>query len=319
MSGIRDSYLGVSFSSNYIYFTELTEDAGKVVLDHVETVKVDFDFEEDLSKLKSNNKALTNISQEIQKYLNLRKKQFTKISLTIGTSQAFMLITPLDISEGKKSLSTKIYWELSNYFPETYNDYVVNTYRLNSVMPCSKTDEFLLIAVLKNTIEFVKRIFRLCNLNLSIIDIDHFAAEHILRKNRLKNIENKNIILLGLKKGRFDFGLIESKKYKFYSYTKYNSSPEYNLALIRKLNYILNSAYVHHPVDVLILYGDEIRDDTIDALKKNNGQYDIEILNPFENIMSSAEFLKNEDLRKSVYKYSAGCGVAMRSIRLNSA
>ena len=319
MSGIRDSYLGVSFSSNCIYFTELEEDAGKVILDHVETVKADFNFEEDLAKLKSNNKALTNISQEIQKYLNSRKKQFAKISLTIGTSQAFMLITPLDFSEGKKSLSTKIYWELSNYFPETYNDFIVNTYRLNSVMPCSKTDEYLLIAVQKNAIEFVKRIFRLCNQGLSIIDIDHFAAEHILRKNSMKNMEGKNVLLIGLKKGRFDFGLIEQKKYKFYSYTRYNSAPEYNLALIRKLNSILGSSYVRQPVDVLVLYGDEIRDDTIAALKKNSGMYDIKILNPFENIISSSEFLKNEDLRKSVYKYSAGCGVAMRSIRLKSA
>jgi Tfp pilus assembly PilM family ATPase len=230
-----------------------------------------------------------------------------------------MLIIPLDFSEGKKALSSKIYWELSNYFPDTYNDYIVNTYRLNSVMPCSNTDEFLLIAVLKNTIEFVKRIFRLCNQNLSIVDIDHFAAEHILRKSQSKNYDGKNFVLLGLKKGRFDFGLIEHKKYKFYSYAKYASGPEYNLSLIRKLNTILNSSYIHFPVDKLILYGDEIRDDTIEALKKNNGQYSIEILNPFENIISSAEFLKNEDLRKSVYKYSAGCGVALRSIHLKPA
>jgi Tfp pilus assembly PilM family ATPase len=313
LNGTKGTYLGISFSASKIYFTELTTQSDKIALEHLDSADVDFDFEEDLSKYKSNNKALTNLSGEIQKYINKRNTHYSKISLTIGTSQAFMVILPIDYSEGKQSLNSKIYWELSNYFPDNFNDFIVNTYRLNTVMPCGKTDEFLLIAVLKNTLEFVKRIFRLCNLNLSIVDIDHFAAEHNLRMNHPEDFSDKNILLVGLKKGRFDFGLISNRKYLFYTYVKYHSGPEYNLALIRKLNSILNSKLAKIPVENIYLYGDDIREDTLEALKKNNGTK-INLVNPFENIVSSSEFLKNEGLRKSMYIYAPGCGVALRSI-----
>ncbi len=319
MASTNEIFLGISFSSDKIHFTELSEDKGKIILEHVESLDMDFNFEDDLSKYKSNNKVLTNVSGEIQMYLGKRNRQYSKISVTIGTSQAFMLILPFDYSEGKKSLNSKIYWELSNYFPDNYNEYIVNTYRLNTVMPCGNTDEFLIIAVLKNTLEFVKRVFRLSNLNLSIVDIDHFAAEHNMRKNNLKIFEDKNILLVGLKQGRFDFGIISDKKYSFYTYAKYFSEPEYNLTLIRKLNLLMNSRLSKSQIDSIILYGDEIRDDTIEALKKNNSQYKIKILNPFENIVSSSEFLKNEELRKSVYKYAPGCGVALRSMQAEHA
>ena len=243
MAELKEIYLGISFSSGNIHFTELLCESSKIKLEYTETVDVDFDFEEDLSKYKSNNKALTNISSEIQKYLNKRACRFEKISLTIGTSQAFMLIVPIEFSEGKQSLNSKIYWELSNYFPDNYNDFIINTYRLNKIMPCSNTDEFLIIAVLKNTLEFVKRIFKLCNINLSIVDIDHFAAEHNLRKNNDSKLADKNVMLIGLKQGRFDFGIISNKKYSYYTSTKYYSDPEYNLSLIRKLNHITGSYF----------------------------------------------------------------------------
>ncbi len=309
----RDNYLGVSFSSNHIHFTELVTENNHTILDHVGTIDIDFNFEEDLSKYKSNNKALSNISSELQKYVNSRNKEFTKISLTIGTSQAFIIILPIDYSEGKQSMNSKIYWELSNYFPENYNDFIINTYRLNAIMPSRTTDEFLIIAVAKNTLEFVKRIFKLCNLNLSIVDIDHFAAEYNLRKNYSEEFSDKNVLLIGLKEGRFDYGLIKNKKYSYYTYAKYYSEPEYDLTLIKKLNTLIKTRCEDAQIETVYLYGEEIREDTIYALKKNNN-LKVKILNPFGNISSSTEFLKNQDLRKQAHMYSPSCGVAFRSI-----
>jgi len=313
LSEIIETFLGIGFSSNKIHFTELEKQKESLILKNAESVEVDFDFEDDLSKYKSNNKALTNISGELLKYISKRSVEYSKISLTISSSQAFMIILPLEFSEGKQSLNSKIYWELSNYFPDNYTDFIINTYRLNSIMPCGKTDEFLIIAVLKNTLEFVKRIFRICSLNLSIIDIDHFAAENILRENYISALTGNNSILLGLKKGRFDFGFISNKKYTYFTYSKYYSEPEYNLTLIRKLNSLLKSRFSKTKFDCIYLYGDEIRDDTLEALKKNNG-IKINVINPFEKIGSSTELLKNDELRKISYTYTPVCGVAQRSI-----
>jgi Tfp pilus assembly PilM family ATPase len=286
---------------------------GITELDHVDSAEADFDFEEDLSKFKSNQKALTNISDVVQKYFDNRNLNYRYISLTISSSQAFLMMLPLDLSEGRQSFNSKIYWELSNYFPDTYGDYIINTYRMGSLMPAGDTAQFLVIAVLKNTMEFVKRIFKMCNVELSIVDIDHFAAEQNLRKNYTELLAGKNVLLIGLKKGRVDYGFIADKKYSHYAYSKYTSESENNLSLIRKFNYLRDTLFKLSGIDSVFLYGDDIKEDTIEAVKKNAGAK-VHIVNPFENINSSNEFLKNESLRKTSYRFAPSCGVALRSL-----
>lgn len=304
--------LGISFSSDKIKFTELTVDGGMIKLSYADIIDVDFDFEDELWKYKSNQKVLTNISGEIQKVLQKRGTYFSDISVTLSTSQAFLMILPVDFSEGKSSINSKIYWELSNYFPDNYSEYIVNTYRMNSLLPASRSDEFLIIAVLKNTLEFVKRIFKLCNINIKLIDIDHFSAENALRKNYPGQLNEKNVLLVGLKDGRMDFGYIANKKYSYFTYTKYYSPSEYNLALTKKIRTIISSPAVKNGVDCIFLYGEEIRNDTLEALKKQNG-FKVEIINPFENIHASSGYLKDSELRKKQYNFAPSCGVALRN------
>lgn len=306
-----DRSLGISFSSNQICFTELTSEQGKIRLDNAEAVQVDFDFEDEYYKHKSSQKDLSCISGEIQNYLTRRNISGIDIALTIGTPQAFLITIPLDYSEGKQSINSKIYWELSNYFPDSYNDYVINTYRLNSVLPCKQSDEFLIIAVQKNSLEFVKRIFKICNLNLTLVDIDHFAAEHALRKSYAKGIEGKNALMVGLRNGRVDYGYISDKKYKFYAYSKYYSEPEFNLSLIRKINSLLGSEKLRDGIDTIYLYGDEIKEDTINSLGKIEGT-SLVLVDPFEKIPVSDPFGKNEVMQNASYRFASSCGVALR-------
>ncbi len=308
--------LGISFSGSNIFFTELTNESGKIKLEHVEEVKTDFNFEDQFHKHKSNTKDLTNISGEVQNYMVRRNITDSEISVTISTSQAFLITLPIDYSEGKQSINSKIYWELSNYFPDNYNDFVINTYRLNSFLPCKNSDEFLIIAVPKNSLEFIRRIFKLCNVNLKVIDIDHFAAENSFRINYPEFAEGKNVLLVGLKKGWVDYGYITEKKYKFYSSSKYNSDAEFNLSIVKKVGAMLSSDSFRNGVDTIYLYGDDVKNDTIEALRKLN-KGNVEVINPFQNIAASDMFLKNEELRKKSYKFAPSCGVALRSMQLN--
>jgi Tfp pilus assembly PilM family ATPase len=304
--------LGIGFSGSRIYFTELLGSAQSPKVDHIESVKVDFDFEDELGKYKSSQKDLTNISSEISTYLAKRNLDIKRAALTISSSQAFMIMLPVDYSEGKQSINSKIYWELSNYFPDNYNDFLVNTYRLNNVLPCKNSDDFLVIAVQKNTIEFIKRIFKICSLELSVIDIDHFSAENTIRINYEEKLKGKNTLLVGLKNGRIDYGFIENMKYKYYTHSRYYNNTEFNLCLTRKLNHILKEEPVLPGINELYMYGDDIKEDTIDAVSKMG--LTVNIINPFENISATDVLLKDDKLRKISYKYSASCGIAMRNL-----
>lgn len=303
--------LGISFSGNRIYFAELSESNGSYKLHNIDSKKINFDFEDSFYKHKSNQKYLTNIASEIKNYTTRQKSNIREAALTIGTSQAFMLTLPIDYSEGKQSMNSKIYWEISNYFPDNYNEFVVNTYRLNSVMPCKDSDEFLIIAVHKNTLEFINRIFKICNLNLKLIDIDHFSAEFSFRTGYWKQIENKKILVAGLKKGRVDYGYIQNRKYKNYMYSRYSSDIDFTLSIIKKLNMIFDNPAIAG-VETIYLYGDTITENIVEAIRKLN-KASVEIINPFNGINAVQQLLHDENLRKNAYKYAASCGAALRS------
>lgn len=306
--------LGIAFSGSSICFSEIIQDGGANRLNNAESVNVNFDFEDSYFRHKSNQKDLTNIASEIQNYISQRELIVGNAALAIGTSQAFMLTLPIDYSEGRQSMNTKIYWELSNYFPDNYNEYVVNTYRLNSVMPCKDSDEFLVIAVHKNTLEFIKRVFRLCNINLKLIDIDHFSAEYALRAGYAEQMDNRKILLVGLKNKRIDYGFIENKKYKSYMYSTYSSDIEFNLSIVKKLTLVFERQMKIPGVDAIYLYGQDIQENTVEAIRKLDIA-PIEILDPTTGLDSAELLLKNDKLRKSAYKFSASTGAALRCLQ----
>ena len=308
--------LGIAFSGNKIFFSELVSENESIRLINIDTAQVDFDFEDSFHKHKSNQKDLTNIASEIQNYISKRGLDNFEAALAISSSQAFTLTIPLDYSEGKQSMNSKIYWELSNYFPDNYNEFVVNTYRLNNIMPCRDSDEFLIIAVLKNTMEFIKRIFNYCRLNLKLVDIDHFSAEYSFREGYRGQLENKCVLLAGIRNGRIDFGIIDNRKYKSYMYSKYKSEVDFYLNISKKLNAIFDAHLKNHAIDHIYLYGDDINNNILEAIKKLD-KAPVEILNPFYGV-NAAELLLNDDsLRKNAYKYSSACGVALRSFKTN--
>lgn len=303
--------LGISFSSDKIYFTEVTGDNEVLKLDHTSFASVDFDFEDEMSKHKSVQRDLDNVAHELSKYISKRNRNYDKVSVCISTSQAFILKLPIDYSEGKQSLTTKVYWELSHYLPDDYNDYVINTYRLNQFMPLRESDYFILIAVHKFTIEFIKRVFKLANINIDVIDIDYFASEYALRQSSSAELENKKIALIGLKDNRIDFGFIDNKKFKSYTSVKFSNPAEFNLTLVKKLNLLLSNSF--KGAEKFIFYGDEISEDTVQILQKNGIKVDI--LNPFESVYASDKLLNDDELRGSVYKYSPSCGAAIRGLK----
>lgn len=306
--------LGIAFSGSNIFFSEVIQDNGILKLNNLENVNVNFDFEDSYLRHKSNQKDLTNIASEIQNYVSKRDLVLREAALAIGTSQAFMLTLPIDYSEGRQSMNTKIYWELSNYFPDNYNEYVINTYRLNSVMPCKDSDEFLIIAVHKNTLEFIKRVFKQCGINLKLIDIDHFSAEYAFRAGYSDQMDNKKILLVGLKNKRVDYGFIQNNKYKSYMYSTYSSNIDFNLSIVKKLTSVFEKKMSLPGLDAIYIYGQDIQQNTVEAIRKLD-MAPVEIMDPTNGLDSAELLLKNDQLRKTAYKYSSSTGAALRCIQ----
>lgn len=140
------------------------------------------------------------------------------VNVLIDTSLTFLNVLPVDFSEDKKSIYAHILWELSNYFPDTYKDYIINYYRLHNNYLSENIDEILLIAVDKNKIEAIKNLCNGNGIRIRNIDIDQLAAEKCLKENYATEFENRNILLIGCKNNRLDYSFFLNGKLKYYDF-----------------------------------------------------------------------------------------------------
>ena len=67
-------------------------------------------------------------------------------------------------------------------------------------------------------------------------------------------------------------------------------------------------------VDAIYIYGQDIQENTLDAIRKL-GIAPVEIIDPTNGLDSAELLLKNENLRKTAYKYCSSTGAALRCLR----
>jgi Tfp pilus assembly PilM family ATPase len=82
----------------------------------------------------------------------------------------------------------------------------------------------------------------------------------------------------------------------------------------KKLNAIFETLPGNRGIEHIFLYGDEIKSDTVEAIKKLE-KAPVEIMNPFYGINAAELLLNDEKLRKNAHKYSSACGAALRSFK----
>lgn len=177
------------------------------------------------------------------------------VNVLLDTSLTFLNLFPFDFNEDKGNINSHILWELSNYYPLTYKDFLINYYRLHNNFFSESIDEVLLIAVDRNIIEVIKN---LCNGNgfrISNIDIDQIAVEKYLKEKYGTEFELQNVVLIGCKNNRLDYSLYINGKLAYYDFqiTGMNNPGSF---LIKQIE-VLNSVTGYEGIAEIFLYGDE--------------------------------------------------------------
>lgn len=210
----------------------------------------------DIKYIKKNKKEAVNIISEKFSEIQINTdNNIQNACILLNTSQVFLNVFPVDFNEEKNSVDSHILWELSNYFPDSYKDYIVKYYKLNNKFLNENTDEVLLIAVDKNRIDVMKTLCNGSGLKIVNIDIDQFAVEKCLKENYAGNFSDSNNLIIGCKESRFDFSLISEGRLKYYDFQI--SGKEKFKSLIEKQIIILSSMFEDFKIENVFIYGTE--------------------------------------------------------------
>jgi Tfp pilus assembly PilM family ATPase len=256
---------------------------------------------------KSTETAISKAADSINSILNEQKTNSAFSKLIIDTSYCFTNVIPLDYSESREKINSDIIWELSNYFPDDYKNYKINYHRLLADSFSDNIKETLVIAVKKSLIETIKKLSDLVDTKIKSIDVEHFTSEKYFRNIRKSLLKEENVLIIGCRKNRFDFSIINDFgcfAFEYFTVTNSNFQDKLEETYIKLIN-----KYSNFKINSIYLYGDESTASSYSILNEIEKKSRIILSNPFYEI-GITERVPPEIVSEG-YKFIPLCGIAM--------
>lgn len=235
----------------------------------------DFDYESSASG-KMIEDASANLIEIFKMTEELNHRDTISSGIIIGAEQTFLSTLPVDFDDEKANIDSHILWELSNYFPSTYKNFNIRYFRLNN-FPSGPSDEILLLAIERKKIELLKQLFDASNIRIRNIEVDHFTVEKYLKDVYTVEMSAGRLLIIGCRKGRLDFSLLENGILKMYDYDVLD-----HMSHERSIINLINTANsMTGNIDSSYVYGDANYDPICKFIRENF--HEITLLNDREN------------------------------------
>jgi len=277
-----------------------------------ENIVTDFDLNENIVLERYTDTMIYSFSDLINNALKGKKIDNHRIGILLDSSLAFMNLVPVDYSESPDTIRSNIIWDLTNYFPHNYKEFIINYYRIKKNNITNEINDTLLIALHKVKMEFIKSIFEFCSLNIHITDIDHMAAERCIKKVYASDFKDHNNLILGFKKKRIDLSIIDSSNIYYFDYVITDSS-NFQDRFLKSLG-DLYDRHLDLFFDKIFIYGETNPDTLHKLISSVFPEKNIIVSNPlsifnYSDIEGVVDNIENEG-----YKYTSLLGIALKCL-----
>ena len=307
------SSLAVGFSGNSIRLAAISEEKKLTYISELET---DFDFDREIPNHFNDQHLINELSSVIaEKIKKVPDIDSHGLSVLINTAQTFCTVIPLDMDGEEQIVSSNILWDLSMYFPEEYENFNVNYFRMGKVYDHDSIYKILILAVDKNVINFYRSIFSEFDVNIEIFDTDHFAMGKYINEFYFNKL-NEPYAIFGLKPSRIDISVYDKDELKHYSYTS-TGELDFKRELDKELN-SLETCGCFNEIKSIFIYGESLLESVKDYLVKKYPDKEIVLLDPFDNfsIEDGVVDSPEEELLKfsSASRFAPLFGIALKEL-----
>jgi len=316
----EDILLGLNFSGNNLRAVEAEKREGLVHLITVAESRMEapFDFsaigaEEYISQFANNINSLVDRA-------GIRAKS-ARFALERRMVLLKRLVVDHEISDVE--LRQQVEWELEQLLVAPRDEYNVGFERIGPVS--DKFDGVIIVAVRKAIIQYLKEIFNQTPLNLTVVDVDTFAAIRAL----WGDIDNSAQVLAVLidfnKKGLF-FTLVENGKYFLSSevtasqqegvdISHLNANSEEMAGFIAdELSRLLQSAgNTYDPANIqnIFVAGENVDVEVISYLKERFNTAAVALADPFSNVRQRLDAESESLTKEKPEKFLAAVGMVL--------
>jgi hypothetical protein len=304
--GRTNKFCAVQFSKTGIIAVQMAHRGGEFEIDSITEREGSQDYSSALLS-KSNGdglvaKALENDLRSIRKTGEI---DAPNISFCLDSRWVFIHSFPLDMDFSEAERTDQISWELSNYLTDSkLDDYVTATATLLE-MPALRASTILSASVRREVVSLLRMVASRLNLEVVVIDVDHFGAEHTLRWN-YPEIEQETVSLVGIKSDGLDESIFQNGRPVSYRWREsrdgmtFPSLPRQALDRMSESRVLPKKCYI---------YGENENASTL----PQSGQGDrpiVKILDPVRNVSLPRQLRRLN--RTTFHRYAPAIGLAMR-------
>jgi hypothetical protein len=227
------------------------------------------------------------------------------ISFCLDSRWVFIHSFPLDKDFSEAEPTDQISWELSNYLTDSkLDDYVTATATLLE-MPALQASTVLSASVKRELISLLRDVASRLNLEVIVVDVDHFGAEHTLRWN-YPEIEKQTVSLVGFKSDGIDVSNFQNGRPVSYRWRELRDGMSFPRLLGQASTRTLDGQVQGNKC---YIYGESERASTLVQSGQIGGPL-VEVLDPVRNVSLPRQLRRLN--RTTFHRYAPAIGLAMR-------
>lgn len=254
-------HIGFEIAEQKFRLVELRSQSGQLTILRADEYETEYNFGSHLLHDAPYNEILAkSFLKDLTQFFRRQQIFSSSVSVALTSHVPFISSVPIDVRLDNEEKREQLEWEctlLSDI--SRRDDMSLFTFLLRE--NCD-ANTYLYISLPQQTVEFLKTSFSLLTLNMNVLNVDHFAVEHAVRR-----LEHQNTrALVGLHQHYYTLSLFEKDKYIGFKTGKL-SSTEYHIApILRSLQELLH-LNEEQRLDVVDVYGSSCDDSIVYSLK----------------------------------------------------
>lgn len=299
----------IAFLGKKITIAEISE---KKEILFLENIFADIDLNENIILDRYTDTMIYSFSDLINNALKGKTFDDHRVGLLVNTSFAFMNLIPIDYTESPDTIRSHIIWDLSNYFPNNYKEFIINYYKIKKTNITPDIKDTLLIALHKVKMEFIKSIFEFCSLKIHITDLDHLSAEKCIRKVYSSDFKNHKNLIIGIKRNRIDLSIIDNSNIYYFDYVN-TDSVNFQDRFLKSIGNLYDKN-LDLFFDKIFLYGEANLENIRKLVSNVFSEKSIIISNPLSIFNYSKISETSDNIENEGYKNTSLLGLALKCL-----
>jgi len=246
---------------------------------------------------------ITRFVECLYAFMRVNRVRAKTVAVALDTSQLFVNTVPIEEGVSRLERNDQLHWELSQYEPAALQQNYITDVHVLSENPAERWTNVLSVSVRRDDAYLIQKALARLDLNLSVVDVDHFSADNALRIN-YPDSQRKYLALVGIKENRLDISLVRNGTLEAYSYCTVSTNAE----ITEQIGHLSRQTAGLRSITA---YGTYLDPELLVQIRRGSSLL-VEALNPLRHVRVSTTLRLADHLSVPTYRFAAAVGVALR-------